>query len=373
MIVEKVFKKGEYYVAISESSPFYPDGKGGQLGDRGKIAGVDVVKVLEKEGKIFHFLKEKIPVGEVDYVVDEKRRIDISCQHTAQHILSAAFVKVADVDTVGFHMGEIYSTIDLNVPFLTKETLEEVEKLSNDVIRKCIPVEILFLDREKAEKLNLRKPISEKVEGKVRIVKIGDFDLSACGGFHVQNTGNIGVVKISDVEKVKGNLTRIYYVATERAIKDYIKRVDILKKLSTILTTSIDEMEKRILNLLDKVKNQNSIIEKLSEEFAKILSRELLTKSEKLGDFQLVFYKGFPEVGKFLPKFLADIKNVILVVKNDNRYDIASSSIDCGKFVKKILEKFEGKGGGGMRRATVVCKCNFDEIKKILEEFLYDH
>jgi len=370
MIVEKVFKKGDLFVAVSSESPFYPDGKGGQLGDRGKIAGVDVVKVKEENGKILHFLKEEIPAGEVDYIIDEERRKDIACQHTAQHILSAAFVKVADVDTVGFHMGEVYSTIDLNVPVLTKETLEEAEKLSNDVIKECIPVEVLFLDREEAEKLNLRKPISKKIEGKVRIVKIGDFDLSACGGFHVQNTGNIGIVKVVDTEKVKGNLTRVYYVAGERAIKDYEKRVDLLKKLSVVLTTSMDEMEKRILNLLDKVKSQSSIIEKLSEEFAKTLSKELLTRAEKLNDFQLVFYEGFPEVGRFLPKFLADVENVILIVKNGDRYDISSSSVNCGDLAKKILERFEGKGGGGTKRATVVCKCGFDEMKKVLGELL---
>jgi len=370
MIVEKVFKKGDLFVAVSSESPFYPDGKGGQLGDRGKIAGVDVVRVKEENGKILHFLKEEIPTGEVDYIIDEERRKDIACQHTAQHILSAAFVKVADVDTVGFHMGEFYSTIDLNVPVLTKETLEEAEKLSNDVIKECIPVEVLFLDREEAEKLNLRKPISEKIKGKVRIVKIGDFDLSACGGFHVQNTGSIGIVKVVDTEKVKGNLTRIYYVAGDRAIKDYEKRVDLLKKLSVVLTTSIDEMEKRILNLLDKVKSQSSTIEKLSEEFAKTLSKELLARAEKLNDFQLVFYEGFPEVGRFLPKFLADVKNVILIVKNGDRYDIASSSVNCGDLAKKILERFEGKGGGGTKRATVVCKCDFDEMKKVLEELL---
>jgi len=370
MIVEKVFKKGDFFVAVSSESPFYPDGKGGQLGDRGKIAGVDVVKVKEENGKILHFLKEEIPTGEVDYFIDEERRKDIACQHTAQHILSAAFVKMANIETVGFHMGENYSTIDLNVPILTREVLEEAEMLSNEIVRECIPVEIVFLDRKEAEKLDLRKPISKKVEGKVRIVKIGDFDLSACGGFHVQNTGNIGIIKVVDVEKVKGNLTRIYYVAGERALKDYERRVSLLKKLSTVLTTSMDEMEKRVMNLLDKVKNQSSIIEKLSEEFARTLSKELLEKAEKLYDFRVVFYEGFPEVGRFLPKFLADVENVILIVKNGDRYDIASSSIDCGDLAKKVLERFEGKGGGGTRRATVVCECGFNEIRKLLEELL---
>ena len=237
-------------------------------------------------------------------------------------------------------------------------------------MRECIPVEVMFLDREEAKKLHLRKPISEKVEGDVRIVKIGNFDLSACGGFHVENTGEIGVIKIIDMEKIKGNFTRIYYVAGERALKDYRKRVNLLKRLSTTLTTSLDEMEKRILNLLNKVKNQSATVEKLSEEFAKVLSEKLLEKAEKVGEYLLVFYEGVPEVGRFLPKFLADKEGVVLVVKNDKRYDIASSSIDCGDISRKLRERLGGKGGGSVKRATIVCECGFSKVREILKELL---
>ena len=128
--VIKVIKEGDIYFATIENNPFYPDGKGGQLGDRGKIDTVDVLNTPET-GVV---LSKHLNPGEYFYEIDEKRRFDIAQQHTAQHILSAAFERIASLKTVSFKMGEEYSTIDLDEQNIGEEMLNKAEELSNDII-----------------------------------------------------------------------------------------------------------------------------------------------------------------------------------------------------------------------------------------------
>jgi len=190
----------------------YVDGEGGQLGDRGSVDGHKILSV-KRDGELCSieiegFIQRK--AGEtVDIEIDLGRRRDISVQHTAQHLLSAVFERELGARTVGFQMGEEYSTIDLTISILTNEMQELVEKTSNSLIGENRSVRIEIMPGEIAGKLDLRKAISEKVveSGKdIRIVTIEGIDKSACGGFHVQSTGELRVLKIIKREKVKGDL-----------------------------------------------------------------------------------------------------------------------------------------------------------------------
>ncbi|PLV60110.1 alanyl-tRNA editing protein [Thermotoga sp. KOL6] len=365
--IERVVMEKEKTIAIAKESPFYPDGKGGQLGDRGRIGPANVIKVKEQGKYILHYLDAPIEPGEYEYEIDLSRRKDIACQHTAQHILSAAFLKVADLETVSFHMGEEISTIVLNAPFVLEEVLEEVEDLANDVVRDCERVEISELTYEEVSELNLRK--LPMVKGKIRVVKIGDFDITACGGFHVENTGEIGLIKIIDSEKVKRTFTRVYFVAGKRALKDYKEKDRILKLLSKILTTSSQELVKRVENLLKSVKEKSTKLDKLSEKYAQLLSKTI--KPEKIGRFDFYFLNKVEE-GKFLPKFLADQENAVIVLEYPDHIEIVSNWVDCREIFKKVKEKMNVKGGSGQKRAAMFVDSPekaVEEIKEILRWF----
>ncbi|AEX84902.1 hypothetical protein XO10_02365 [Marinitoga sp. 1135] len=365
--IEEVIKEKKKIYAISLESPFYPDGKGGQLGDRGKIGEATVLFVEYKNNKYYHQIDKEIEPGEYDYEIDLKRRKDISQQHTAQHILSAAFEQITDLDTVGFRMAEEYTTIDLNTAKLDEKIEKEAERLSNEIIQKCLPVEEIITSKEEIKKYNLRKELSDKVQGDVRLIKIGDFDINPCGGFHVKNTGEIGLVKIISKEKVKGNLTRLYFVAGNRAIEDYEKRINITKDISHILTAKIEETPIRVEETLKKMKEYKSAYEKLSEKYAEIMAKKFLENAKTINNIKFIYIDSNEDYINYLPKFLP-MNEILFVTKKENRYEISSGIIDCKELINNIRKDYpELKGGGGKNRGSIIGNIDIEVIKNYIK------
>ncbi|HOK87228.1 MAG TPA: alanyl-tRNA editing protein [Fervidobacterium sp.] len=336
--IEKVEKNGGKIFAYATTSPFYPDGKGGQLGDRGSIGEANVLSVRENDEYTVLEIDRDIQPGEYVVSIDRQRRMDIAQQHTAQHLLSSALIEIADIETVSFHMGEEYSTIDMDIEFIESNMLNEAEILTNKMVQSALVVEEIVTDLEGSSRYPLRKPLSEKVKGNVRLIKIGQFDVSACSGFHTENTGEIGMIKIIDTEKIKGNLTRLYFVAGLRALKYFQKYNTVLKELSRTLTTSVDELQTRISKMQHQIREQSAALSSISEELARCISTNL----EKEG---LVYREGYTEVGNFLMKTL-DLSNKMLIFFDGTRYLIASQKYDVRLILKQLIESYGGKGGG---------------------------
>jgi len=360
-----VVKQANRYFATIENNPFYPDGKGGQIGDRGKI---DTAEVLSSTEKVV-VLNKYLNPGEYFYEIDEKRRFDIAQQHTAQHILSAAFERIASLKTVSFKMGEEYSTIDLDGQNIGEEVLNKAQELSNDIISKCIEVEEIFTDKEGAQKYNLRKPLSDKVSGEVRLIKIDDFDISACGGFHVKNTGNINLLKITNTEKVKGNLTRIYFLGGLRTIEDYSQKDSILKSISSILTSGLYDLENKVESLLNENKDYKNRIKKLAEKNAYYLARDLIEKAVIVNNNKVVYHKKEDETADFLHKYV-DLKNYTLIIEDEKNktFSIFSNNINCKELIDKLKVNNNIKGGGSEVRGNINGDIKFEDIIKILEK-----
>jgi alanyl-tRNA synthetase len=154
------------------------------------------VVLRESDGVVLHVLEnvpglENKPVsGAVSGQIDWRRRFDHMQHHTGQHILSAAFEKLANADTVGFHLSSDNVTIDLNNPDISPAMLDAAEDLSNQIVADNRPVRAYFPSDEELNTLELRKV--PDVEGKFRVVDIAGFDVNACGGTHVTRTGEIG-------------------------------------------------------------------------------------------------------------------------------------------------------------------------------------
>src|SRR4249920_109979 len=138
----------------------------------------------------------EVVVGEIDWA----RRFDHMQQHTGQHVLSAAFDRLCGVRTESFHMGQMSSTIDL-AREVSESEIAKVEDDANRIVWEDRPVTIRFASAEEAAAMPLRKESARS--GTLRLIDVQDYDLSACGGTHVERTGAIGIIAIGSVEKFK--------------------------------------------------------------------------------------------------------------------------------------------------------------------------
>ena len=184
-VVDEVLDTPRPAVVLNRTA-FYPT-SGGQIFDTGWLSydansKLQVTEVADREdGKVIHYLdataKDLMPGSPVRGQIDATRRRDHMQQHSGQHVLSAAFLRLYNLPTVSFHMGEDYCSIDLDAAALTKEQIESAERLANEIILENRPVEIRFVTRDEATKFGLRKlPPTERDE--LRLIDVHDFDFA---------------------------------------------------------------------------------------------------------------------------------------------------------------------------------------------------
>jgi len=224
-------------VALDRTA-FYPTG-GGQPNDAGTLNGVHVSDVIAEEGAIWHVLAAELAGDAAAGMLDWPRRFDHMQQHTGQHILSQAFIVARDAETVAFHLGATASTIDLNRTDLSPEALAAVEAAANRVIDDARPVTATFVTQEELARLPLRKP--PKVTEAIRIVQVAGFDWSACGGTHVANASQVGLIKIAGVER-RGAELRVAFLCGGRARADYARLQALASGLAARFTCAQDEV-----------------------------------------------------------------------------------------------------------------------------------
>ena len=348
---------------------FYPDGKGGQLGDRGKVGGVEVLEV-DKDGNLT--LESELEVGEYDYNIDMNRRGEIAKNHTTQHIISAYLKKKYGYDTVGFRMGEEYTTVDFpDLNLIDEDKIQDLELGVNEIIRKNMIVEIKELTREEAEKISsLRKSIDEKIVGKIKVVKIEDLDINACGGFHVSETKDIGLFKVINYEKVKKTITRIYYKAGKLAYEDYYKKHEILKKVNSQLSSTTEKINEKINLILEENKAKNRELNNLYGKYSEFVCNQLKKEALNLKENKIIIYKKNDAVSKFFSKYI-DSKEYSLIYGEDGNFTVISSVIDCIE-IKKNLEKLGHlvKGGGNSHRINLRAPIDIEIIVEIFTKLL---
>jgi alanyl-tRNA synthetase len=281
---------------ILDRTVFYPT-SGGQVFDTGwlelePIEGSDagtrpklrVAEVIDDEatGEVLHVVEaitgEHLPEGfaRVRGFVDVGRRRDHMQQHSAQHVLSAAFVELFNMPTVSFHMGEESCTIDLDAKSLSIEQVRQAEMRANQIIWDDRPVAMHFVTAEEAKQMGVRKipPVERE---KLRLIDIKDFDLCACGGTHVKSTGQIGAVLVRKIEKVKQGF-RVEFVAGSRAIETARKDYEALAEAGALFSTHLWEVPAQIRKNQDEAKSATKQQHKLHEEIADLMASRMLAE-----------------------------------------------------------------------------------------------
>lgn len=362
-VIKKELKDSNKFVLLDKTL-FYPDGKGGQLGDRGEIDGKKVLFVSEDENKIYHIVEDYPENINVIARVDGKRRKDISIQHTSQHILSRIILNLYKKETVSFHMGEEYSTLDVDYYNFTEMDIKKIEDEANKIISSGKKVNIFFIEKEDIKKFELRKELN--LNEKIRIVDIEGFDKTMCGGTHVNNTIEIKLIKIIKYEKYKKDLIRIYYLAGDRATSDYFNKSEVLNKIKNRFSVGLNGVENFINNILNERDNLSKKIKIIKEILIDKIVKEISNKDIYMNYF---YYLNDDDLINLVKKVINNnIKFIFIyndqfgIINKDKNYDL-----DLFQILEELKVRFNIKGGG-----KEFISLKLEEKGKEIEKFLWE-
>jgi alanyl-tRNA synthetase len=261
-----------------DRTAFYPTG-GGQPNDTGTLGDARVVDCIDAEDDgILHVIQGPVPeIGDaVHGRVDWLRRLDHLQQHTGQHILSAAFVKLFDAPTHSFRVLEHECEIDVALDDPTDELVETAVDLANQIIWESRPIQIRQVTSEQAASLPLRKEPAR--DGELRVIEIADFDLTPCGGTHAKSTGEVGVITVRRWERAKG-LTRIQFMAGVRVLADYRRANRTATDVAALFSAGREDSPALVGRLIDENKSLTRRLRELGELACRVEAEELLKQS----------------------------------------------------------------------------------------------
>ncbi len=334
---------------VLDQTCFYAT-SGGQPNDTGTLGAAEVKDVRIDDGKLLHVTDRNLGSNEVTGKIDWTRRFDHMQQHTGQHILSAAFFRLFQAETSSFHLGDLLCSIELNKTNLAQAQISEAENAANAVIQSASTVESFFVDPDKAQEYPLRKR-SDLTES-LRIIRIGDFDLSPCSGTHVRNTGEIGSVFIHSFEKLSRS-TKVTFLCGNRVRALYHQELSFLKDVSKKLTTSFELIPESIVRMQSQIKELRRENMQLKETRLKSEASELAADSENWKDCKLVIRvwpRPFEEV-RYIAQRLSEQNNLVgaLVSASERRcafFKHPDVSVDLKPLFSQFLESTGGRGGG---------------------------
>ncbi len=352
---------------VLDATAFYPTA-GGQPHDTGTLDGVRVVDVqIDERGQLLHVLDSPLPGHQTNVStpgaitvrgeIDWERRFDHMQQHTGQHILSQAFVELCQAETVGFHLGESLSTIDLDRAPLSPHVVKRAKSRANAVVMDSREVIARFVDQSELATLRARKMRARKmptVQGPIRIVEVSQFDWSPCGGTHVRNTGQIGPIQVVRLER-RNELTRIHFVCGRRALFDYARKDEIVQELAAHFTTSESEILASVQRLEAEIKASQRALVATQMQLLDYETAQWLAQAEKIGSMQvvrLVFdQRGVSLLKEAARRLTEKPGTVVLLATRQPRpqFVFARSedlAVDMGAVMRTASAVAGGRGGG---------------------------
>jgi len=342
---------------------FHPD-EGGQPADKGRIGQCGVLNIEIVDGRIVHTLDKPLSDGKYLARVDKQHRLHVARRHTAQHIISGIAEKRFDLRTVGVHIGLESCTIDFDKK-IDWETAQAIERHSMEVVTENIPVETAFNDTDVRTRFDLKEIESDMI----RVVKIGDYDASACCGTHVRRTGDIGIIRILNLESKK-NETRVSFAAGSTALEFSQAETSILKELRQLSKCSTIELPAILSKAMESSKSLNKEVDRLQSlmlpgfvESARIVE----IRSSKIGiQIDAVSAK---LAGKLAALIANEIEGTGIVI-SDGNIVINSKTLNANDLLKKLHKVVGGKGGGSSNAASgrLDREVTVDQIVGILQE-----
>ena len=357
---------------VLDVTPFYAE-MGGEVGDTGSIASeggfvADVVDTKAPEkGLVCHMAKVlsgSVAVGDtVTAAVEAKRRARITRNHTGTHILHAALREVLGdhVKQAGSYVGPDRLRFDFtHFEAVTPEQLAAIEARANEVIMQAIPTTIYETSLDAAREAGIIGLFGEKYGDVVRVVEAGEFSKELCGGCHVRNTAEIGLMKIVSESSVGANVRRIEAVTSYDALAYFEKVEAELREAASVLRVPLFDVSERSASNLRQIKDMQAKAKANKQRAAESEGAELL--------------EGMVDVG--YPLVIAEIKQVdagglrnawdivrarmpkpgaVVLASNNNGTPIllaagtdeaVAAGFNAGAVIKAIAPCVKGGGGG---------------------------
>ena len=347
-------EKNKNYRVVLDRTAFFPE-EGGQVADKGTFtvqgeatpSPIEVLDVQIKNDIIYHILSAPLPVGTgVTGQVDWTQRFDFMQQHSGEHIVSGLVHKHFGYNNVGFHLGLQEVTLDFNGE-LTLTQLRAIEAEANDAVWRNLPVNISFPTSEELSVLDYRSKL--ELTENVRIVEIPGIDTCACCAPHVETTGQIGLIKITNVQNHRGGV-RVNILCGGRAVADYTEKQDSVSNISVQLSAKQTAVSEAVARLKDDNLRLKELGNTLQATLLDYAVKGLPGPADS--EHAILFVELMNEIA---------IRNVVndLATKysgysgvfagNDTdgyRFIIGSTGKDCRELATLLRQTFQAKGGG---------------------------
>jgi len=363
-------RAGEEGLVVLDVTPFYAE-SGGQVGDRGTLTAETArVQVLDtqKQGAevIGHLVRVEdgeLHVGDrVLARVDAERRQAIALNHSATHLLHAALRQV-----LGGHVqqkGSLVGPERLRFDFahfepVSRAQLLEIERLVNQEIRANHTVETRIMSLDDARASGAMALFGEKYADQVRVLRMGGFSTELCGGTHVRAVGDIGLFKILAESGIAAGVRRIEAVTGAGALEWIEEEEDRLLKVAGLLRGGRDEVDDKVVQLLDRTKRLERELNELKSKLASAAGQDLAAQAIDVGGVKVLAVRLDGVDPKGLREALDQLKGklgsavVVLAAESGGKVSLVAGVTDnltdrlkAGDLIRAVAEKVGGKGGG---------------------------
>lgn len=359
-------KNNEYYQIVLEKTPFYAE-MGGQVGDTGTLSfGSETIEITDtkRENNLAIHISKKMPSNPSETVfakIDKKARLATSANHSATHLLHEALREV-----LGTHVeqkGSFVSPKLLRFDFshfqkMTNEEIRKVERLANKKVREAILLEeFRHTPIEEAKAMGAMALFGEKYGEDVRVIKYGS-SIELCGGTHVKNTGNIGMIKIISESSIAAGIRRIEAITGETVENTLYEFQDTMTELSGILNSS------NVIQAIKKTIAENGELKKEAEnmlkERIKAVAAQVLDNRTEVNGINVYSLRGpriaeavkgiafaireeSPEKSIFVGATMNGDKPMLTVLVTD---DLTQNGFNASTIVREAAKHIKGGGGG---------------------------
>ena len=360
-------KNKEYYQIVLDRTPFYAE-MGGQVGDTGKlISANETVEILQtkRENNLGIHITEHMPeevTAQFHAVVDKEARQATACNHTATHLLHEALREV-----LGTHVeqkGSYVSPQSLRFDFshfkkVTDEELRQVEILANRKVREAIPLdERRNVPIAEAKAMGAMALFGEKYGEEVRVIRFGS-SVELCGGTHVANTGNIGMIKIVSESSIAAGIRRIEAITGARVEETIYSLQDSLKEIATLFNNAPN-----LIQAIHKAIDENTELRKQAEEYVKEkmadMKERMLKTAENVNGMKLIRFIGpmpadvVKGIAFMLRNEVAEGLAFVAATKDNDKplltvmfsNDVVADGKNASAVVREAAKLIQGGGGG---------------------------